>query len=47
MTVKQKLFLEELPKVGNNLSQAAKNVGYSESYATSGIYQDIRKPTNA
>jgi phage terminase small subunit len=47
MTHRQKKLLEELPKNNNILSKAAIKAGYSPSYATSELYQDIRKPTSA
>ena len=44
MTGKQKAFLKNLPKCNNNVKEAALKAGYSESYASSTLYQDIRNP---
>ena len=43
MTLRQKMLLKELPNNNYNISKTAKKVGYSDSYATSVIYPNIRK----
>lgn len=42
MNERQKALLENLPKTNNNLYQAAIKSGYSESYASSMLYHNIR-----
>jgi len=46
MTLRQKKFLEELPKNGNCILKAARKAGYSESYAKGELYKDLRRPEN-
>ncbi len=46
MNLRQKMLLKELPNNNYNISKTAKKVGYSESYATSAIYPNIRKNKN-
>lgn len=43
MTLRQKMLIKKLPENNYNISKTAKLVGYKESYATSVIYQNIRK----
>lgn len=43
MTLKQQVFLSELPKCDFNVTKAAKKAGYAESYATSSLHADLRK----
>lgn len=47
MTLKQKRLLEALPKNNYNVNKSAKEAGYSEHYANTTLYQDLRKPKNA
>lgn len=42
-TLKQEMLLKKLPENNFNLYKTAKEVGYSESYANSRIYDYVRK----
>lgn len=42
MTLKQQALMKELPKAGHNLTKAAKNVGYSDSYAESRLHNYVK-----
>lgn len=46
MTLKQQLFLKELPNNNNNVSKTAKKVGYSVNTAKSKIYDLVRNSKN-
>jgi hypothetical protein len=46
MTLRQKKFLEELPKNNYNISKTAKKVGYSDNTSTSKIYDLVRNSKN-
>ena len=43
MTLRQKLLLKKLPENNYNVPKTAKEVGYSESYANTHVYKNIRK----
>ena len=46
MTLRQKMFLKELPNNNYNVSKTAKKVGYADTTASSKIYSLVRNSKN-